>query len=144
MEINLEDHLSPDTMQEIAEQEFRKFIQRKLNTEQDLQRFLSNTAYQAVSKACDDTLNIDMAELIKQNVTRVVKELTSYTVFKAPNVWDDGSNEMWKYLQKCLEEQKPLIAEIVEANVQEATIAELKENMQELIIEAVQNLYKGK
>ncbi len=143
MEINIEEYLSSDTMADIAEQEFRKFIQRKLSSEQDMQRFLSNTAYQAVSEACDETLNIDMKELIQKNALRVVNELTSYTVFKSPSLWDDDGNDMWRYLNKCLAEQKPLVAEIVEANVQEATIAELKANMQELIIEAVQNLYKG-
>lgn len=141
MEIDLKEHLSEETMQEIAEDEFRKYVRRQLSTEADLKRFLSNVAYDVVSEFCDKTLDNTMMDEITKNVEKVVSELSMYTVFHRPNAWDDGCNGMYKFLQETLEKQKPAIAKIVAENAQVQVLDVLKGEVKHLIREAVQQHY---
>lgn len=147
MEINLRDHISEETMQEIAEQEFRRYVQRQLQSETDLKRFLSNVAYEAVSQACDEYLQEDVKVILKENIARVIQNLSHHTIFKAPDAWDRESNGMYKFLQECMEEQKPVVKEIVKDivadNVPLETMTRLKYDVQEFIIDAIQDLYRG-
>lgn len=66
-----------------------------------------------------------------------------HEIFKRPDAWDKTYNGMYDYFQQCLEEQRPTIKAIVANNIEPVTIAGLKDNIQEMIIEAVQNIYKG-
>lgn len=143
MEINLQDHLSSEDMKEIAEQEFRAYVRRQLNTEADLKRFLSNVAYDVVSEFCDSTLDNTMMHEIQVNVEKVVAGLTEHTVFHKPNAWDDGCNGMYRYLQQCLEKQKPAIEKIVQEQAAVQALEVLKGDVESMIADAVQSYYKG-
>lgn len=141
MEIDLKEHLSEETMQEIAEDEFRKYVRRQLGSEADLKRFLSNVAYDVVSEFCDNTLDNTMMDEITRNVERVVKGLSEYAVFKAPDSWCSETNDMYDFLQAELEKQKPEIARIVAENAQVQALDVLKGEVKHLIREAVQQHY---
>jgi hypothetical protein len=142
MEINLHDHLSSDDMKAIAEQEFRGYVQRQLNTEADLKRFLSNLAYNVVSDMCDDKLGYPLQKSLQENVERIVNDLSHYSVFQKPNAWDDGCNGMYKFLQDTLNKQKPAIEKIVQEQAQVQAMDVLKGEIQTMIEDAIQQYYK--
>lgn len=141
MEINLQDHLSPEDMKAIAEQEFRAYIQRKLSTEADLKRFLSNIAYNVVSDMCDDKLGYPLQQSLQESVEKVVNDLSHYTVFKKPDACDDGCNGMYKFLQDTLDKQKPMIEKIVQENAEVMALHTIKGEIKTMIGEAIQQYY---
>lgn len=143
MEIDINEYLDEEDKKQIAEDVFRKYVSDQLRHEADLQRFLSNTAYHVVYAQCDKTLDVDMKQLLKDNVAKVVAGLSHYSVFRKPNAWDSETNEMYTFLSKCLEEQKPEVKRLVEEAVPKAVLEQVEDNIQEMIIEAVQNIYKG-
>lgn len=143
MEINIENYLSNSEIQSICEDEVRSLVRSHLKDETELKRVLSNTAYETVCKLCDDCLDGDMKTFLYDKIQEQLSTLSLFNIFKKPDAWDRESNNMYNFLQSELEKQKPVISEIVAENVQEAVIAELKVNMQELVIEAVQNIYRG-
>jgi hypothetical protein len=57
-------------------------------------------------------------------------------------VWDAESNSAYKYLQSCIEQQKPRIKNIVEKQIEPQVIATLKSRVSEAIEEAIQSIYK--
>lgn len=141
MEINLQDYLDGHEMKKIAEQEFRAYVCRQLNTEADMKRFLSNVAYDVVSEFCDNTLDNTMMHEIYEKVQEVVQGLTEHTVFRKPNAWDDGCNSMYKFLQECMEKQKPMIEKIVQENAEVMAMETIKGEIKTMIGEAIQQYY---
>lgn len=141
MEINLHDYLDGFEMKKIAEQEFRAYVSRQLNTEADLKRFLSNVAYDVVSEFCDTTLDNTMMHEIQVNVERVVKDLSERTVFKKPDAWDSSTNGMYEYLCKVLDKQKPMIEKIVQENTEVQVMGTIKGEIRTLISDAIQQHY---
>lgn len=142
MNFDIEEYLTEEDKKRIAQEVFRGYVSKQLNTETDLQRFISNTAYKLVSDHCDTLLTTSMESLLKSNVTKVVNGLTEYTVFRKPNVWDDGTNGMYNFLAQCLDEHKPRIKEIVAERVDKESLETIKGEMKHLVVEAVQNIYK--
>jgi hypothetical protein len=141
MEINLPDYLDGYEMKKIAEQEFRDYVCRELADENNLKRLLSNAAYEVVAQFCDTTLDNSMFENIYNNVERVVNELSAFTVFKKPDAWDREPNSMYKFLQECLEKQKPAIEKIVQLQAEVQAMDVIKGEIRTLISDAVQQHY---
>lgn len=141
MEINLQDYLDGHEMKKIAEQEFRAYVCRQLADENNLKRLLSNVAYDVVSEFCDNTLDNTMMHTIQTNVEKVVSELSTFTVFKKPDAWDREPNSMYKFLQECMEKQKPAIEKIVQEQAEVQAMDVLKGEVKTMISDAIQQHY---
>ena len=141
MEINIKEHLSDDTLQEICEQEVRNAVRAHLKDENNLQRILSNQAYKLVAQYCDEVFNVNMKEQLALKVMEVVQNLSHYSVFQKPDVWDREPNNMYNFLQSELEKQKPVVAEIVREEVPKQTLYTLKQDVKGAISEAIQSYY---
>lgn len=89
MEIKIEDVMSIEEIKEIARESFITAIQKRMNI--DCERILTNHAYHI----CEDYINMHLTneqkELIKDNVTSIINNMTEYSIFRQPNHWDHGS-----------------------------------------------------
>ena len=56
-------YLTEDEMRDIAEQEFRDMVRNK--SSKDLERIISNSAYQVVWKAVDESLDNEAINILK-------------------------------------------------------------------------------
>lgn len=140
IEINIQDYLTEVEIKVICAAYIKERIQCLNKTE--FERILGNAAYTQTSEAVDSLFDEDLKALLKQNLRGVITKLSHFTVFKEPSVWDAESNSAYKYLQSCIEQQKPRIKNIVEKQIEPQVIANLKSGVSEAIEEAIQSIYK--
>lgn len=107
MDINFEEYLSESERKEIVASVFREKCVEALK--QDGQRIISNSSYEIVQKMVDEIFDGKLNEILVEKTKEVINGLTSYTVFKNPNMWDAEASEGYKYLQEVIRNSKPLI-----------------------------------
>ncbi|BEG74469.1 MULTISPECIES: hypothetical protein [Achromobacter] len=129
--INIDDYLGEEEKRQIARDEFRAACAGR--SAADFERILSNAAYDLVRKEVDDAFEGDMVATVRANALRVIRELSSFTVFNRPNAWDTESSKGWKYLQEAIEAAKPVMAERVLAIIAEMDGDDLRGRLDGLI-----------
>jgi len=110
MDVNgmIERHLSDDQMKEIAAEEWRSMCQDYFNRIGPAVA-VGNLAYPMVRRAVDEALGGDAIKLIAEKALEVIDELSPYTVFHAPNVYDREPSEAWKVLQSVVKDNRAAI-----------------------------------
>ncbi|NCQ52055.1 hypothetical protein GW796_09205 [archaeon] len=143
IEINIDDYLSEDEKKYAVTTAFKELVKSNFKRETDLTRILSNTAYEIVHKTVDDILGESTKSIIAKEVKRIVQDKSTlkHSIFKKPDAWDREPNNAYKFLQKCIEEQFSVIKQIVQENIEKETLSLLKENLNDYIVEAVQDLF---
>lgn len=104
-------YLTQDEMKDIAEQEFREVIRNKSN--KDLERIISNSAYQVVWKAVDESLDNEAINILKQKVLDIISDMTEFNVFCKPNAWDRKENMAHEILVQTVRDNHSLIEQKV-------------------------------
>lgn len=133
--INIDDYLSEEDKRQIAYNTFHAACVKR--SHEDFERILSNAAYALVQKAVDDAFDGKMAETVKENAIKIINNLSSYSVFKAPDVWDKGSSKGFQYLEQAIEDARPAINERVLAIIDGMTATDLRESIEDLISDAI-------
>lgn len=126
LEINIDDYLSEEEKTQIARDEFRAACGRR--SQADFERILSNAGYALVSTEVDKAFGGKMAEVIETTAIKVIKELSTYTVFKRRDAWDKEDSKAYLHLQSVMDECRPLI---------EARVTEVIEKLDE---DTIQNM----
>lgn len=129
--INIDDYLSDEEKRQIARDEFRAACARR--SADDFERILSNAAYDLVRKEVDEAFDGCMVDTVRANALKVIRELSSFTVFNRPNAWDNEACKGWTYLQEAIEAAKPAISERVLAIIAEMDGDDLRGRLDGLI-----------
>ncbi len=129
--INIDDYLSDEEKRQIARDEFRAACASR--SAADFERILSNAAYDLVRKEVDAAFDGDMVDTVRANALKVIRELSSFTVFNRPNAWDTEASKGWTYLQEAIEAAKPAMAERVLAIIAEMDGDDLRGRLDGLI-----------
>ena len=146
-ELDVDSLLSEEDKIEIIKDEYRKVIRQVVNV--DKERIFSNAAYHVVQKLVDEVFGEDLNEILVEKVKNIIKDLSSYTVFKKQDAWERDESKGWGYLQAAIESQEQAIhsrvQEIVEnyltTEVQEDTIHQLA---QDAVYRVIQDRLIGK
>lgn len=139
--MNIEDYLTEDEQNRVAKE---VLTDRLRIDEKNLERIISNTAYEMVHKMVDECFGNKLEILLAEKVKKIILELNEFSVFKKPNAWNREPNHAYEILQKAIEDNKDLITEQVKEALPEQSKKMLKDNLKELVIEAVHNqLFKG-
>jgi len=104
-------YLTEDEMRDIAEQEFRDMVRNK--SSKDLERIISNSAYQVVWKAVDESLDNEAINILKQKVVDIVGDMSEFTVFSKPNAWDRKENMAYEILVQTVRDNHSLLEQKV-------------------------------
>lgn len=129
--VNISDYLSDDDMRQIAIEQFRAVAAQKAC--KDFERILDNAAYELVRREVDSVFDGGMAETVKAKAIEVIGNLSTFTVFKKPDVWDRGSSKAWDHLQAAMDGAQPAISD----RVQEIVSSLDRDYLYDLICEKV-------
>ena len=118
MEINIKDYLTESEIKEIVIDEFRISLRNHLRDEKEVTRIISNAPFYKLNEIVDENLPDGYKETVKNKITELINDLSSYSVFR------------YSYLN----DRKPesLGSEIIESTVRENENL-IKENVQKVI-----------
>lgn len=108
---NVSDYLDESEMVQIARDAFRASCAK--SSQENFERIISNSAYYLVGDLVDQHFDGGLVKTLKENTVRVVKKLSSSTVFSPPNAWDRAASKGFEHMQDALDELKPEIHERV-------------------------------
>lgn len=115
MEINIFEHLSQDKMNEIVEEEFRKVVRERLNSEKEITRIIGNSAYHKAFGILDNALPEDWKETVVKKVSEVVNDAERYNIFRYN--WSTNKPESLasNLIESTVEQNKDRIVEMINA-----------------------------
>ena len=142
IEVNLDDYLSEGEKKSIAKQAFYdKCANKYMN---DHERLFSNAAYRVVAELVNKEMDNDVSTIIKDKAISIIKDMTGYSIFKAPDAWDREASKGFTILQKALDESAHLIQARVQAIISDLESAYITERLNELMYEVVRDRLIGK
>lgn len=142
IEVNLDDYLSEGEKKSIAKQAFYdKCANKYMN---DHERLFSNAAYRVVAELVNKEMDNDVSTIIKDKAISIIKDMTGYSIFKAPDAWEREASKGFTILQKALDESAHLIQARVEAIIGDLESAYITERLNELMCEVVRDRLIGK
>lgn len=106
MDVNVKDYLSNDEIKDICQIAVRERVHKLLESENDIERFLSNTSYHFVWDAINERTPENMLEKISSKIPEIVEKLSAWDVFRQESYWESTG---WALLREALNEAKPLI-----------------------------------
>jgi hypothetical protein len=142
MEIDISAYLSEEDKQRIAEEEYRKVIRSIVYT--DKERLFSNAAYRTVQKLVDERFGESLSKILEEKTVKIINDLSTYTVFKKKDAWDNDDSKGWKYLQESVDKHKDLIEDRVVQIIQEVDSDYVRNRLEDLMCEVVENRLLGK
>lgn len=107
MEINFREYISEEEMKEVIKDEVRIKIRQEFSREENFKRILTNSLYNQVSHEIISLENSGQIKPLKEQVKKIIEELSSYTVF--------GNDTTDRYNPK-LSDNRILLNEVVEEN----------------------------
>lgn len=128
-------YLTEDEMRDIAEQEFRDVIRKKSN--KDLERIISNSAYQVVWKAVDESLDNEAINILKQKVLDIISDMTEFNVFCKPNAWDRKENMAYEILVQTVRDNSVVLDNKVKDQINTLSKTQISKIVAEVMKEKV-------
>lgn len=122
----IERHLSEDQMKEIAADEWRSMC-RDYFGRIGHSVAIGNVVYPMVRRAVDETLGGDAVKLIAEKAIEVISDLSAYTVFHAPNVYDKEPSEAWKVLQSIVKDNRAALEARIQHHIHNLSKADALE-----------------
>lgn len=136
MKLNIENYLSEDQKQEIAEDEYRRLIREELKTDSfgfntlnkkdrvsNAERLMSNAVHYILENECEEILDksINLKQYIKENVDKTILKKKDYTyyIFRSKGTFDREDSLGQQILNQAIEDNKDLIKERVKESIEE-------------------------
>ena len=128
-------YLSEDEMHEIAKQEFRDVIRRK--SIKDLERIISNSAYQVIWSAVDESLDNQAIDQLKQKVIAIISDMSEFNVFSKPNAWDRLENNAYGILLQTVRDNTEVLDKKVKDQINTLSKTQISKIVAEVMKEKV-------
>lgn len=116
IEINIEDYLSEEEIKEICKDHVKSILKFQIK---DPERILSNMAYYSAFAICDSILTPEMMEIVRNKTVKVIKDPTSYNIFRKKNAWENEDSPAYLEVKRSIEEHKHLISPLIKRTIEE-------------------------
>lgn len=126
--INLMDFVSEGEVKEAVQDEIRHCVRRVYSKENDMQRLVSNLAYEFVFKMVDEQFEGKLADLLRANIERVINDMTNFEVFRGAGT---------QILEEEVAKRRSLIAERIEKIIKDYPFDDVKAEIGALVYECV-------
>lgn len=126
--INLMDFVSEGEVKEAVRDEIRHCVRQVYSKENDMQRLVSNLAYEFVFKMVDEQFEGKLADLLRANIERVINDMTDFTVFRGAGT---------QILEEEVAKRRSLIAERIEEVIKDYPFDDVKAEIGALVYECV-------
>ena len=119
MDFNVKDYIDEAECKQIARDAFREFCIDKFRS--DAERIFSNAAYVSVRKMVDEAFDGQAEALVVENMKRVIKQLSTHTVFGSKGIYDTSDTEGRKALNAAVKKYNERIENRVAALIDTIT-----------------------
>ena len=130
--INISDYIGEDDIKEIIKDSVkgtvRELIVGQYNRESGIERLLTNISYTYVVEMVNECFGGELKQILIANITRVISELTAFTVFRKADAWEREDSAAMKILNEVSNESRPLIEKRVTDIIAEYPFNELKQD----------------
>lgn len=108
-------HLSDEQMREIAEDEFREMCRGYFNDNKSAA--ISNVAHRIVKDMVAEVLGEDADQVIRDKALEVINDLSQFTVFRGPDLWDRSPTPAWRVLMQAVEDNQDIVEAAVKKHL---------------------------
>lgn len=137
-EFDVERYLGEEEMREIAEDELRKALRRRLDSQYSQDVLVANAANICVWDAVNEVMGEDARQAIARRVPEVIASLDKYSVFrKGDNRWSGEDSVGQKMLEAALQDGKWLLRDRVTEILLGLDPSELRSMVRDAVYEAV-------
>lgn len=144
MEIDVRDYLGEEEMREIAREQFSRAVERQLSSSLEVERVISNIAYETVWRAVDDAVGEDAKALVAAKIPSVIDSLSCYNVFReADKFLREEKSVGQRILDEVVAENRPAIEARVREVIDGIDANRLREHIRDAIFDTVSEWIDG-
>lgn len=138
LEIDIKDYLTDEEIKEIVRDGFKYQINRRLDSETEIERILGNLSYELVWQMVDEVIGKSGEKIIKQKVTDIINNLTEFSVFREKNDYSRKENSIGtKILDKAVEDNQHIIIEKIKKYMENIEVEDENYFFDKIIKEAL-------
>ena len=108
-EFDVERYLGEDEMREIAEDELRKALRRRLDTQYSQDVLVANAANICVWDAVNEVMGEDARQAIARRIPEVIASLDKYSVFRKADQWRKEDSLGQQMLECALRDERRVL-----------------------------------
>lgn len=143
MELKIEDYLSEEEIKEIAKEEVTRQVRQAIRKD-DLDRIISNSAYNFIWKAVDEQIDENLIDIIKEKTIKIINELSSYCIFRQRDAWQNEDSKAYTYVQQAIEDNKEVIFNRVKESMMNINTEVIMDRLNDLIYQVIEDKLCGK
>ena len=144
MEIDVRDYLGEEDMREIAREQFSLAVARQLSKSSDVERVISNVAYETVWRAVDDAVGEDTKALVAAKIPGAIDSLSCYSVFReADKLLREEKSVGQRILDEVVAENRPAIEARVREVIDGIDANMLRSHIRDAIFDTVSEWIDG-
>ena len=131
LEINVSDYLSDEEIKDVIKDEIRSRIRQF--SKNDIERIISNSAYEVVWKAVDNVYDDNTQEILRNKVVEQIRGFSNFNLFRVPDAWQKTANMPYTTLCDVVKDNRDLLDLKVKESVSKLTKADMKNVALELV-----------
>ena len=144
MEIDVRDYLGEEDMREIVREQFSRAVARQLSNSSDVERVISNIAYETVWRAVDDAVGEDAKALVAAKIPGAIDSLSCYSVFReADKFLREEKSVGQRILDEVVAENRPAIEARVREVIDGIDANRLRGHIRDAIFDTVSEWIDG-
>lgn len=118
LELDIEEILTPEEIKLVA----KSVLEQKLKA--NYERVLSNSAYRVVWDAVDEVLDNKAKEMVRDNVLKIIEEMSAFVVFRSSNGWGDMDSDALQIVKQTVHDNEELIKSKVLGHIEKYNYAQ--------------------
>lgn len=144
MEINIKDYMSDEEIKAIIEDEIVRETRRTLCNEKEITRILTNISYYELWKKIEQEVP-NCQEIIEEKTKEKILEISKFDIFKKrDNFLEYKDSLAQQLLDESVKENKNIIDDKVKKIMNELSLTDIKYDIQSIIEQYIENLFKNK
>lgn len=144
MKINIKDYMSEEEIKAIIEDEIVRETRRTLCNEKEITRILTNVSYYELWKKIEQEVP-NCQEIIEEKTKEKILEISKFDIFKKrDNFLEYKDSLAQQLLDESVKENKNIIDDKVKKIMNELSLTDIKYDIQSIIEQYIENLFKNK
>lgn len=145
LEIQIEDYIPDDEMKSIIKENVAYAISKKFNSEEEIERLITNTCYEFVFKAVGDAIGENAEEKIKNTVTKLLEDDShiNYLLWRKKDAWESQESPAITIMNSAIESNKELIEQRVADAIKDFDFSEAKDEIFSVTCDAIEKKLFG-
>ena len=144
MEINIKDYMSDEEIKAIIEDEIVRETRKTLCNEKEITRILTNISYYELWKKIEEEVP-NCQEIIKEKTKEKILEISKFDIFQKRDDFLEYKDSLaQQILNESVKENKNIIDDKVKKIMNELSLTDIKYNIQSIIEQYIEDLFKSK